>query len=116
MNTTYDVSIWQITTYYVRWKVGKGELRGSFNTRTLADSFRSELVTAARNGEPFELTSGLPVSKDPEDGGCSQIRHELVSVRRRVCGDQMAGCVAEAPSGHRRGADERDNGIVSFAA
>jgi integrase len=34
----------------------------SFCTATLADSFRSELVAAARRGEAFDVSSGRPVS------------------------------------------------------
>jgi integrase len=70
MDTTFDVSIWKTTvykgkrrnTYYVRWKAGKREFREAFKTQALADSFRSELVTASRKGEPFDKTTGLPVS------------------------------------------------------
>jgi integrase len=70
METTYAVSIWNITvyegkrrnTYNVRWKVGKQEFRVPFKTRALADSFRSELLVATKKGEPFDATTGQPVS------------------------------------------------------
>jgi hypothetical protein len=70
MESSYDVRIWNIkryqgsrtTTYYVRWVVAGRELKKPFKTDALADSFRSELVTAARKGEAFEIGSGLPVS------------------------------------------------------
>jgi hypothetical protein len=70
MDTTYAVSIWKITTYEgkrrktynVRWKVGKEEFREPFKTHALADSFRSELITAAKKGEPFDTATGRPLS------------------------------------------------------
>ncbi|MGD9529397.1 MAG: tyrosine-type recombinase/integrase [Dehalococcoidia bacterium] len=70
MATTFDVRVWDITeyrgtrvtSYIVRWIVGKREWKERFRTRSLADSFRSELVTAMRKGEAFELTTGRPAS------------------------------------------------------
>ncbi|ROP40429.1 tyrosine-type recombinase/integrase [Saccharothrix texasensis] len=70
MSTTYDVRIHQIgvykgkrtTTYNVRWTVAQKRLREGFRVKALADSFRAELVTAARRGEAFDVDSGLPVS------------------------------------------------------
>jgi hypothetical protein len=70
MDPTYDVSVWAISvydgkrgkTYYVQWKVGARRFKESFKTRALADSFRSDLITATKKGEPFDLSSGRPVS------------------------------------------------------
>lgn len=70
MDTTYDVRIWNIrvyrgkrrTTYYVRWTVAGYEKKKPFGSRALADSFRSELMAAARRGEAFDADSGLPVT------------------------------------------------------
>lgn len=70
MDTSFDVSVWSISTYdgkrgmtyTVRWKVGNRRFKESFKTRALADSFRSDLMTAARKGEPFDLATGRPVS------------------------------------------------------
>ena len=70
MATTYDVRIWKIqpykgknkTTYRVRWTVAKGQWGETFATRTLAESFRSDLVAAARKGEAFDIDTGLPIS------------------------------------------------------
>ena len=67
---TYDVRIYKtdvykgkkVTTYYVRWKVGGKPWKEPFRRVTQADSFRSSLMTAARNGEAFSLTTGRPVS------------------------------------------------------
>ena len=69
--TTYDVRVWALQinrraggkqTYTVRWKVGGRPFKETFQTRALADSFRSDLVSAMRRGEPFDVTTGRPVS------------------------------------------------------
>ncbi|MFE7596302.1 tyrosine-type recombinase/integrase [Streptomyces sp. NPDC057494] len=70
MDTTYDVKFWKTsvyeglkkTTYTVRWELEGKEWRKPFSTVALADSFRAGLVSAARKGEAFSLSSGLPVS------------------------------------------------------
>jgi site-specific recombinase XerC len=68
--TTYDVRVYRtdvykgakVTTYRVRWKTGHRLWREGFRNAALADSFRSSLLTAARKGEAFSLTTGRPVS------------------------------------------------------
>lgn len=71
MNLTYDVRVRQVrvlerakgrTSYQVRWKVGDRTWPRTFTTAALADSFRSELLTAARRGEAFDLETGQPLS------------------------------------------------------
>ncbi|GAB3583363.1 hypothetical protein GCM10027445_58020 [Amycolatopsis endophytica] len=69
METSHDVRIWAIetvrgkrrTTYRVRWLVAGKKFGEYFATVGLADSFRSDLVTASRKGEAFDTESGLPV-------------------------------------------------------
>jgi integrase len=68
--TTYDARVYRtevykgkaVTTYHVRWKVGGKLWREGFRTAAQADSFRSALLTAARKGEVFSLTTGMPVA------------------------------------------------------
>jgi hypothetical protein len=75
MATSYDVRIWKTeiykgkkrTTYYVRWKVAGKPFRKGHAMSALADSFRSELVTAARKGEAFDTATGLPMSRRRDD-------------------------------------------------
>ncbi|MFG2757369.1 tyrosine-type recombinase/integrase [Streptomyces wuyuanensis] len=70
METTFDVRVYKIltykgsrkTSYTVRWVVAGKPHRETFGTSALADSFRSELVSATRRGEAFSLTTGRPVS------------------------------------------------------
>jgi integrase len=52
--------------FYVRWTVD-GVERGprTFETRGLADKWRSRLVTAMEDGEKWDLHTGLPVSWNP---------------------------------------------------
>ncbi|MHB1594929.1 MAG: tyrosine-type recombinase/integrase [Streptosporangiaceae bacterium] len=75
--TTYDVRFHKthvykgsrVTTYYVRWTVAGQPRKQSFRTRALADSFRAELLSAARRGEAFCTDTGLPVSRNRDGLG-----------------------------------------------
>ncbi|MFE9426231.1 tyrosine-type recombinase/integrase [Kitasatospora sp. NPDC006697] len=68
--TSYKVRIWGIleyhgargTTYTVRWTVDGARFRSPFATFALAESFRSKLVTAAREGKAFYCDTGMPVA------------------------------------------------------
>jgi hypothetical protein len=68
--TTYDVRVYRtevykgakVTTYKVRWKTAHRLWKEGFRNAALADSFRSSLLTAARKGEAFSLTTGRPAS------------------------------------------------------
>lgn len=70
MITSYKVRIWSIevyrgtrkTTYRVRWAVDGHRFKESLGTVKLAESFRSKLLTAAREGVAFDVESGLPVT------------------------------------------------------
>lgn len=81
--TTYDVRVWEVTTtrlkkgtsYRVRWGVAGRERSRSFTTRKLADSFRSDLVAAARRGEAFDTGSGMPVALTPKATGPTWYEH-----------------------------------------
>jgi integrase len=67
--STYDVRVWSIRKrdrpkpYQVRWAVAGKPFADSFMAKALADSFRSELIAAARSGEPFDTVTGLPESR-----------------------------------------------------
>jgi integrase len=74
MSTTYDVRIYKsevykgktTTTHYVRWAVAGKLWREGFRLKALAESFRAELVSAARRGEAFDIETGRPVSMQRE--------------------------------------------------
>src|SRR6266576_138493 len=68
--TTFNVRVYrtevykgaEVTTYKVRWKVGGRLWKEGFRNAAQADSFRSELMTAARKGESFSLGTGRPTA------------------------------------------------------
>ncbi|MGM0351240.1 site-specific integrase [Streptomyces sp. Adlamb9] len=67
---TYDVRIWGIrkrnsksAPYQLRWLVNGEEFQQPFTTKTLADARRSQLITATKKGEPFDVATGVPVSE-----------------------------------------------------
>ena len=102
--TTYSVRIYktevyrgsEVTTYWVRWKVDGQLLREPFRNAAQADSFRSSLLTAARNGEAFSIETGQPVSWKRAQP------YELVQVRHRVRRHEMALRITQSPARHRR--------------
>jgi len=72
--TTYDARVYrtevykgrQVTTYWVRWRVGGRLWKEAFRTVAQADSFRSTLLTAARKGEAFSMATGRPTAWERE--------------------------------------------------
>lgn len=75
MATSFDVRIWKIrlykgekkTTYNLRWIVGPKTHTKTFTTKGLAESHRSDLLSAAARGEAFDVESGLPLSMAREE-------------------------------------------------
>lgn len=74
MKTT-DVKVWGIRqnksskkpSYEIRWKTAAEPHSTTRRTKALADSFRSSLLQAAKNGEEFDVQTGLPDSMaEPE--------------------------------------------------
>ncbi|WP_307826847.1 hypothetical protein [Streptomyces pactum] len=70
MAMSYKVRFWEIRErpdrrkgFEVRWTVSGREKSESFLTKGLAESRRAKLITAARDGEPFDTGSGLPASE-----------------------------------------------------
>ena len=66
--SSFDVRVFAIrrrpgrTAFEVRWRVAGRDRSRSFMTRALADSFRAELVRAARRGAGFDPATGEPGS------------------------------------------------------
>ena len=54
-----------IVSYRVTWRVSRKVWRKTFETKKQADSYRASLLSAARNGEPYLVTTGLPLSWAP---------------------------------------------------
>lgn len=70
IETTYDVRIWttekyvgtKVTTHRVIWVVAGKRWKQGHRTAAAAENFRSELVTAVRKGEAFDVATGRPVA------------------------------------------------------
>lgn len=74
MKTSYDVQVHKIeerrypstkggkprVSYRVRWVVAGDRFGDTFQTKALAESFRSKLITAQREGVAFDTATGLP--------------------------------------------------------
>jgi hypothetical protein len=74
MATSYDVKVWNLQTrykktptgkrvpvrYVVRWQVDKNRFERAFKLKAQGDSFRADLLSAARQGEAFDVDRGLP--------------------------------------------------------
>jgi hypothetical protein len=66
--SSFDVRVFAIrrrpgrTAFEVRWRVAGCDRSRSFMTRALADSYRAELVRAARKGAGFDLATGEPAA------------------------------------------------------
>ncbi|NRQ36639.1 tyrosine-type recombinase/integrase [Nonomuraea sp. NN258] len=80
MNTTYDVKLGGVqhrtdratAAFIARWRVAGKAKSKSFRTKGLANAFLSDLRQAAKAGEEFDITTGLPVSMlDQESSGPS---------------------------------------------
>ena len=66
--TSFDVRVFAIrrrpgrAVFEVRWRVAGRDRSRSFMTRALADSYRAELVRAARRGLAFSPATGEPAA------------------------------------------------------
>ncbi|MEU8320680.1 tyrosine-type recombinase/integrase [Nonomuraea sp. NPDC048881] len=73
--TTFSVRFWaiktykgtRVTTHTVRWIVDGREWKEPFRTLAHAESFRAQLMTAARQGEAFSIATGRPISWQREE-------------------------------------------------
>ena len=74
-----------------------------FRTAAQADSFRSALLTAARQRRGLQ-----PRYRQADSLGADEGRHHLVRVRLRVRGHEVEAGFRQVPEGHRPGADRGD--------
>jgi integrase len=106
VETTYDVRIYQTevyrgaktTTYWVRWRVAGQNFKEPFKQRALADSFRADLMSAARKGEAFVAASGHPVSmhRDARDVTCYDLACSYVDLKWPRAAAMTRKTIAEA--------------------
>jgi len=70
VNETTDVRFWDVrrnkssrsASYEVRWVVGGRQFSKTRATKALAEGFLSDLRQAAKRGEAFDTSEGLPAS------------------------------------------------------
>ena len=82
--SSFDVRVFAIrrrpgrTAFEVRWRVAGRDKSRSFMTWALADSYRAELVRAARQGAEFDPGTGEPESRTaPEAVTVTWYRHAM---------------------------------------
>src|SRR5579872_7337980 len=65
---SFKVRIWSLKKrtdakgFQLRWFVGDVPQSESFDVKAMGDAYRSRLVAAKSNGEPFDTETGEPVS------------------------------------------------------
>jgi hypothetical protein len=103
--SSYAVRIWAIrkyegsraTTYNVRWRAGHKSHSRTYGTHKAAESFRAELITAHRKGEPFDIETGLPPSMQAAQAEITWLAHAADFVDHKW---------REASARHRKGIAE----------
>jgi len=64
----------------VRWSVDGKDYQRSFHVAKLAESYRSDLMTAARAGEPFDQPTGVPASMMPTAPQVTWLDHAIAFI------------------------------------
>ncbi|MDF5751958.1 tyrosine-type recombinase/integrase [Spongiactinospora sp. TRM90649] len=90
-NITYRVRFWKIktykgsrvTTHTVRWVVESREWKEPFRNIAQARSFQARLMTAAREGEAFDIGTGRPISWKREESPLSWYAFTLAYVKAK---------------------------------
>ena len=86
--SSYDVRLWSIltrsgkrrATYAVRWFVNGRPFSKTFAAKALAESYRSKLVIAQREGVAFDEASGLPEPMARELNSRTWLEHAIAFV------------------------------------
>ena len=86
---SFDVRVWAIrrqpgarrTTSIVRWVVRGQERQRTFATIKMAESFRATLLVAVREGQPFDVETGLPAERRAHGADRTWFEHALDYVR-----------------------------------
>ena len=111
--SSFDVRVFAIRrrpgrkTFEVRWRVAGRDRSRSFVTRALADSYRAELVRAARKGLAFAPGTGEPESwAAPEPQPVTWYQH-AVAYAEMKWPHLAPHSRASRPGRHRQPADRR---------
>jgi hypothetical protein len=91
LTVSTDVRFWRVRrnrssqrlSYEVRWVVSGKQRSVTRRTRALAETFLSDLRQAARRGEAFDSTTGLPESMRQAEGGMTWYSYVLSYVDKR---------------------------------
>ena len=82
--SSFDIRVFAIRrrpgreTFEVRWRVAARDKSRSFITQALADSYRAELIRAARRGLEFDLATGEPEAwAEPEPATITWYQHAV---------------------------------------
>ena len=99
---SFNVKFWTIETrkdrrapYRVRWLVAERRFGESFLTKALAESYRAQLISAARRGEGFDTETGPDLRREP----CAFVLNAAVR------GDLVGDGAGVAGHGGRGGVD-----------
>ncbi len=88
--------------YQVRWTVSGGEHSKNFSGKRLAEGHQAKLRTAANEGQPFDVVSGLPLSMLPK--ASEQKKQEPTWYEFAISYSKVKWKTVSA--GHRRGIAE----------
>jgi integrase len=91
VTTSTDVKLWEVRrnksskkpSWEVRWVVGGHEVSRTRRTKALAESLLSDLRQAMKNGESFDVTTGLPGSMLRAADGTTWYKYVLGYVDKR---------------------------------
>ena len=110
---TYDVKIWTTRVYRgkrgnkyaVRWEVANKERARAHLTKKLAESFRSSLLSAARQGNAFDVATGLPEHMARQLATVTWYEHAMAffDIPCRVAMPGQCPAPATATPGEKRG-------------
>lgn len=91
MSVSFDVRVWELrkvkrqnraVRYEVRWTVDGFEKSKSFQHKAQADSFRAMLLSAAKNGDAFDPSTGQPAGTVRGAGpSCFEVAVEMVAAK-----------------------------------
>ncbi|MEQ7129359.1 tyrosine-type recombinase/integrase [Actinopolymorpha sp. B11F2] len=106
-DVSYDVKVWSIrtykgangTTYTVRWSVAGKARPETFKTKALAESFRAQLLSAARRGEAFDSDTGRPISMlstEPETPSWYEHATTYMDMKWRRAAAESRASIADA--------------------
>ncbi|WP_165959319.1 tyrosine-type recombinase/integrase [Actinomadura sp. KC345] len=97
-----DIQFWQIRKranrrkpWEMRWRVNSSQFSRSYLTKALAETYRSNLVAAARAGEVFSLATGEPASWERSTETFYSLARSYAAMRWADCPANSRKCTAD---------------------